>query len=169
MKPAFWQHLDLWARNISPVGLTVVLILLNIIPTHIPGYASIVPQLALMAVFHWTVFRPDLFPLWAIFVIGILQDSLSGAPMGLNTMVFLTVYGVVLGQRRFFLGKTFFVEWLGFSIIAAGAAFQAWVLLSAYYVYVVAPGPIIFQYFMTIAFYPILAWAMGRWHSSILK
>jgi len=169
MKPAFWQRLDLWARNISPVGLTVVLILINVIPTHIPSYASVVPQLALMAVFHWTVFRPDLFPIWAIFIIGILQDSLSGAPMGLNTMVFLTVYGVILGQRRFFLGKTFFVEWLGFSIIAAGAAFQAWVLLSAYHVYLIAPGPVLFQYFMTIGFYPILAWAMGRWHTSVLR
>lgn len=169
MKPAFWQRLDLWARNISPVGLTIILILINVVPTHIPGFASIVPQLALMAVFHWTVFRPDLVPIWAIFIIGILQDSLSGAPMGLNTMVFLTIYGIVLSQRRFFLGKTFLVEWLGFSIIAAGASFQSWVLLSAYHVYVIASGPIVFQYFMTIGLYPILAWAMGRWHRSILR
>jgi rod shape-determining protein MreD len=169
MKPAFWQSLDIWSRNISPVGLTIVLILINVIPTHIPGYAPIVPQLALMAVFHWTVFRPDLLPIWSIFIIGILQDSLSGAPMGLNTMVYLTIYGVILGQRRFFLGKTFWVEWLGFTIIAAGAAVQAWVLLSAYHVHLIAPGPALFQYFMTIGFYPILAWAMGRWHSSILR
>jgi len=169
MKPGFWQRLDLWARNISPVGLSVVLILLSVIPTHIPGYGSIVPQLALMGIFHWTVFRPDLLPVFAVFVIGILQDSLSGAPMGLNTIVYLTVFGVVLGQRRFFLGKTFWVEWLGFSIIAAGAALQAWLLLSAYHVHVLIPGPVFFQYLMTIGFYPILAWIMGRWQRSILR
>jgi rod shape-determining protein MreD len=169
MKPGFWQRLDLWARNISPVGLSVVLILLSVIPTHIPGYGSIVPQLALMGIFHWTVFRPDLLPVFAVFVIGILQDSLSGAPMGLNTIVYLTVFGVVLGQRRFFLGKTFWVEWLGFSIIAAGAALQAWLLLSAYHVHVLIPGPVFFQYLMTIGFYTILAWIMGRWQRSILR
>lgn len=169
MKPAFWQRLDLWARNISPVGLTITLILISVIPTHIPGYASIVPQLALMGVFHWTVFRPDLLPVLAIFGIGILQDSLSGAPMGLNTIVFLTVYGVVLGQRRFFLGKSFLVEWLGFCIIAAGAAAQSWLLLSAYHVHPVAPLPVLFQYLMSASFYPLLAWMMGRWQRSILR
>ncbi len=169
MKPGFWQRLDLWARNISPVGLSVVLILLSVIPTHIPGYGSIVPQLALMGIFHWTVFRPDLLPIIAVFAIGILQDALSGAPMGLNTIVYLTVFGVVLGQRRFFLGKTFWVEWLGFSIIAAGAALQAWLLLSAYHVHVLIPGPVFFQYLMTIGFYPLLAWLMGRWQRSILR
>ncbi|WP_417822071.1 rod shape-determining protein MreD [Terasakiella sp.] len=169
MKPGFWQRLDLWARNISPVGLSVVLILLSVIPTHIPGYGSIVPQLALMGIFHWTVFRPDLLPIIAVFAIGILQDALSGAPMGLNTIVYLTVFGVVLGQRRFFLGKTFWVEWLGFSIIAAGAALQAWLLLSAYHVHVLIPGPIFFQYLMTIGFYPLLAWLMGRWQRTILR
>ena len=169
MKPAFWQRLDLWARNISPVGLSVLLILMSIIPTHVPGYGSIVPQFALMAVFHWTVFRPDLFPLIAVFIIGLLQDALSGAPMGLNTIVYLTVYGVVLGQRRFFLGKSFFVEWLGFLIIAAGAAVQAWLLLSAYHMYVISPSPVFFQYMMTMGFYPLLAWVMGRWQRSILR
>ncbi|WP_419798623.1 MAG: rod shape-determining protein MreD [Terasakiella sp.] len=169
MKPGFWQRLDLWARNISPVGLSVVLILLSVIPTHIPGYGSIVPQLALMGIFHWTVFRPDLLPIVAVFAIGILQDALSGAPMGLNTIVYLTVFGVVLGQRRFFLGKTFWVEWLGFSIIAAGAALQAWLLLSAYHVHILIPGPVFFQYLMTIGFYPLLAWFMGRWQRTILR
>jgi len=169
MKPGFWQRLDLWARSISPVGLSVILILLSVIPTHLPGYGSIVPQLALMGVFHWTVFRPDLLPVVAVFIIGILQDALSGAPLGLNTIVYLTVFGVVLGQRRFFLGKTFWVEWLGFSIIAAGAALQAWLLLSAYHVHLLTPQPVMFQYLMTIGFYPLLAWVMGRWQHTVLR
>ena len=169
MKIAVWQRLDLWARNISPVGISVILVLLSVIPTHVPGYGSIVPQFALMSVFHWTVFRPDLFPIIAVFITGVLQDALSGAPMGLNTIVFLTVFGVVLGQRRFFLGKTFLVEWLGFSIIAAGASIQAWLLLSAYHVNFMTPTPIFFQYLMTIGFYPFLAWMMGRWQRSILR
>lgn len=169
MRPGVLHRLDLWARNISPVGLTIVLILMSVVPTHIPGFASVVPQLALMGVFHWTVFRPDLFPLLGVFAIGILQDALSGAPMGVNTIVYLTVYGVVLGQRRFFLGKSFFVEWLGFCIIAAGAALQSWLLLSAYYTHVMAPGPVLFQFLMSAGAYPVLAWVMGRWQTSLLR
>lgn len=169
MKPAFWQRLDLWARNISPVGLSVLLIILSVVPTHLPGFAAIVPQLALMAVFHWTVFRPDLLPTMAVFVLGLLQDSLSGAPLGLNTAVFLTIYGLVLGQRRFFLGKSFFVEWLGFSIICAGATLQAWVLLSAFHVHFMDVAPLTFQFLMSCAFYPLLAWFLGRWQRTILR
>jgi len=169
MKPAFWHRLDLWARSISPVGLSVFLILLSVVPTHIPGFASVVPHLALMSIFHWTVFRPDLMPIIAVFLLGLLQDSLTGAPMGLNTLVYLTIYGVVLSQRRFFLGKTFFVEWLGFAIMCAGASLQAWVLLSAYHVYVMDAIPVVFQFLMSLACYPILAWFMGRWQQSVLR
>ena len=63
---------------------------------RIPGYAEIAPVLALMAVYHWAIYRPNLMPLWSIFVLGVLQDLLSGVPLGLYILVFLTVYGVVL-------------------------------------------------------------------------
>ena len=121
MRPTFWQRLDSFARELTPVALTLVLVILNVVPTHIPGVARILPALPLIAVFHWSIHRPHLMPAPAVFLIGLFQDGLTGTPMGLHALIFLAVHGVVLFQHRFFMGKSFFVHWLGFGLVGAGA------------------------------------------------
>ena len=160
MSATFWQRLDKSARSITPFGLTFFLVVLSVVPTRIPGYAEIAPVLALMAVYHWTIYRPDLMPLWAIFVLGLLQDLLSGVPVGLYILVFLTVYGVVLSQRRFFAGKSFLLYWLGFGIMAFGAAVESWVLGSLWNFTLLNFGTVFFQYLLSFGVFPLVAWVM---------
>ena len=110
MRPTFWQRLDAFARNLTPVALTLVLVILNVVPTHIPGIARVLPVLPLISVFYWSIHRPHLVPAPAVFLIGLFQDGLTGAPMGLHALIFLAVQGVVLFQHKFFMGKS---GWLG--------------------------------------------------------
>jgi rod shape-determining protein MreD len=90
MNAVVWQRLDLWARNSTPFGIAVLLVILNVVPTSIPDYATISPTLALIAVYHWAIYRPNLLPLTAVFALGLLQDILSGAPLGVYALVFLS-------------------------------------------------------------------------------
>ena len=169
MKPTVWLRLDNLARSLTPFALGIVLVLVSVIPMQIPGFARVVPLLALIAVHHWTIFRPDLMPAFAVFLIGLMQDLLSGGPPGVNALVFLTVYGVVLWQRRFFVGKSFMITWLGFAIVSAGAALQSWGLVSAYNQAFVDPKALLHQYGLTIGFFPFLSWAFLRWQQAFLK
>ena len=50
MKTVVWQNLDIAARKFTPFLLTLVLVIVNLIPLHLPGYAAISPDLALMDV-----------------------------------------------------------------------------------------------------------------------
>lgn len=168
MKRSFWVQLDSGARNLTPFGLTIIMLIISMAPVHVPGYARVVPLLSLMAVYHWTVFRPELLPAFAVFVIGLLQDILSGTPIGIHALVFLIVYGLVLSQRRFLAGKSFAVVWLGFSLVASGAALLSWILVSAYDVALVDPEPVVFQYLMTLGTFPLLGWLLLRWQNAIL-
>ena len=169
MKPSLWQRLDVLARQLTPFALTLILVVLSVVPTHLPGYARVAPMLALMAVYHWTVYRPDLLPAFAVFGLGLLQDSLSGMPMGVNVLVFLTVHGVVLLQRRFFTGKSFVIQWLGFNLVAAAAAAETWILMSAFYVTPMEPTAVLYQYVVTVGCFPLLAWALARWQQTFLR
>jgi rod shape-determining protein MreD len=169
MKPSLWHRMDVLARQLTPFGLTLVLVVIGVVPFHIPGFARVVPLLPLMAIYHWAIFRPELMPSYAVFVIGILQDTLTGAPIGVNAMVFLIVYGVVLSQQRFFVGKSFAIIWLGFALVAAGAAAVSWVLVSAYNVTLVEPSAVLFQYLVTLGAFPLLAWLFTRWQQTFLK
>src|SRR3989338_4961778 len=118
MRPSFWHRLDVWARRLTPFGLTLILVLAGVVPFYVPGYARVIPLLPLMAIHHWTINRPELMPAYAVFIIGILQDILTGIPIGISAVVFLGVHGVVRSQQRFFTGKSFAVVWLGFALVA---------------------------------------------------
>ena len=169
MKPVFWLRLDTLARKMTPFGLTVALVLLSVLPLHVPGMARVMPLLPLMAIYHWAVNRPELMPAYVVFSIGLLQDTLTGAPLGVSALVFLGVYGVVVGQHRFLVGKSFAVVWLGFSLVAAGATGVNWFLVSIFHVTIVSAEALFFQYLLSLGIFPMLTWFFMRWQKAFLN
>jgi len=161
--------MDLLARQLTPAMLTLVLVIINVLPMHIPGFSRVAPLLPLMAIYHWAIFRPHLLPAYVVFLIGILQDILTGAPIGVNAFIFLLAYGAVLSQKSFFLGKSFFILWLGFALVAAGTSVMSWIAISILNVSVVEPKTVVFQYLMTLGFFPAVAWAFMRWQRAFLR
>ena len=91
MRSPFWHRIDFLARRLTPFAITMLLVVLTQVPTRIPMFAEVAPVLALMSIYHWTVYRPELLPLYAVFFIGLVQDSLSGTPLGVHVLVFMLV------------------------------------------------------------------------------
>lgn len=169
MTSGLWHRMDLLARQLTPSILTLALVLINALPLHVPGLARIAPLLPLMAIYHWAIFRPRLLPTSVVFLIGLLQDVLSGTPIGVNALVFIAVYGAVLSQKRFFTGKSFAILWLGFALIAAGAMALSWVAVSLLSLTLVEPRTVIFQYVLTLGLFPAVAWLLLRWQRTFLR
>lgn len=169
MKANIWHRLDLWARHMSPFGLTFVLLLINVIPMRVPRFSQVVPMLALIAVYHWAVYRPQLLPPAAVFLIGVLQDILMGTPIGVGPLALLSVYGSVLYQQRFFAGKSFVIVWLAFAAMAAGALILSWVAMSIFNARLIDHRALFFQYGLTVGFYPLVAWLFMRWQQTFLR
>ncbi|MDA0368258.1 MAG: rod shape-determining protein MreD [Proteobacteria bacterium] len=149
------------ARNGAPGLLALLFVLLTLAPYNFPGSAQLMPPLALMAVFHWGVYRPDLLPAPLAFVLGLLQDILSGGPLGMWAAMFFLVLVVMTYQRRFFLGKKFVVEWLGFALVTPVVFFAIWLIGSFYVGAFVDPGALVVQAVVTAAFYPVMSWLMS--------
>ncbi len=162
MKGTAWQRLDFVARSLTPLMVSLCLVIVSVIPLRLPQASFIVPTLALMAVYYWSLHRADLLPAFAIFIVGMLQDILGGGPLGVNTIIFLAVYGICASQRRFFYGKSFLVVWWGFMVVAAGALILEWALNSAFSGSIVGPRPALFKYLITVAIYPLVAWLFAR-------
>ena len=162
MVVAAFVQLDRLLKRARPTSLTALIAAFAVVPLPIPEYAVLAPNFALMAVFYWTVHRPDLFPAWGVFLIGLLADSLSGAPLGLNALVLLLVHFTLVAQHKVFRGKAFWLIWLAFVMVAAGAhvlaAVLGWVFRGG------LPGGPVFvaQLALTVALYPALATFLGR-------
>lgn len=169
MKLDGWQRVDRGVRGLAPLMITLALTYISVLPLRVPGLTPVTPVVTLIAVYYWSIYRPDLLPLVATFVIGIMQDTLSGAPLGLSSLILLLVQGVVISQRRFFHGKTFLVEWWGFILVAPVALLITWLLGSLYHGVFVAPRPLGFQLLLTIALYPALTWLFARMQHYLLR
>ncbi|MEE2699079.1 MAG: rod shape-determining protein MreD [Pseudomonadota bacterium] len=169
MRPSVWHRIDLLARQLSPVLLTLVLVVISVVPVRILDFSTFVPLFPLASVYHWTIFRPNLLPIYAVFLIGILQDVLTGSPIGVNAFVYLLVYGAVLSQNVFFTDKSFFILWIGFALISAGAVVVNWFIISILNVTVVEIQNAVTQYFLTLGFFPAAAWFFLRWQGAFLR
>ena len=163
------QRMDLTARRFVPFGVTLMLMLFAMTPTYIPGLSHITPMYALMAVYFWSIYRPDLLGYGATFGIGILEDLLAGTPLGSGALILLLCQRVVFHQHKFFNNKPFGIIWLAFALVAAGAGLLRWICVG-----LVAPGgftPIgqmFTAYLMTVAMYPVVGWFLAKAHMKLL-
>jgi rod shape-determining protein MreD len=152
-----------------PFVMTLLFAIFSVVPLNLPGFAVVTPAFTLMAVFHWTVYRPDLMPLSAVFAVGLLLDLLNGTPyLGLSALSFLLARTAVMGQRQFFVNRTFPVVWLGFLIIAAGYFAFLWVAVCLLHAGFVGLRPFVFQALLTIACYPVGSYILALAHRAFL-
>ena len=169
MTGAYSQQFDLVARYLFPFALSVLLVVLSVIPLPVPDYELVVPTFGVMAVYYWAIHRPDLLPAYSVFLLGLLQDILSGAPTGVNTLIFLAVYGIMRHQRKPFLGKPFFVMWVGFVVVAPCAIFFHWLLCSILAGRPIPPLSAFVQVMLSIAIYPWLTWLLAAAQRAFLR
>ena len=151
------QQTERWLRGLIPATVTVVLVFAGSLPWRLPAFAEVMPAFAVIAVFYWTIYRPDRLPYAATFAIGLLQDLLAGTPLGMTSLVLLVVQGVVASQRTFFRGKPFLVVWWGFSLVMPSAGLLGWIIGSACFGTMVPLLPIIVQIVLTTLLFPVFA------------
>jgi rod shape-determining protein MreD len=116
--------------NLLPITTTLMTALLSVEPLHLGAYAGVTPSLALLATYHWTIYRPDLLPNLALFAIGMVEDLLAGGLPGETSVTLLLCRGLVLRCRHYFAGRQFSAIWAGFISVTCGAAVFLWVLHS---------------------------------------
>ena len=162
MKPSALPRHDPFPASALPLLTVLLLVLLGFMPLRIPGYASVTPAFALMGIFHWTVYRPALFPPPLLFMLGVAIDLVSAGPLGLTAMVFLLTRSAILRQRQFFVGRPFGFVWFGLTLTAAGSAALVWGIGSLYSGVFLDIRPILLQWVLTVAIYPAVSWCLQR-------
>jgi rod shape-determining protein MreD len=155
-------------NRLMPLLATLLATFASIVPLHLPGFAVVTPAFALMAVYHWSIYRPDLLPYVAVFAAGLLLDLLNDAPLGVSALILLLARAGVLSQRRFFVGRGFPVVWAGFVALTAAATALEWVLVSAFYQFALDLRPFLFQGVLTISIYPVASYLFVRLQRNLL-
>jgi len=148
--------------NVLPIATTVLAALLSIEPLHLDGYAALTPAFTLMATYHWTIYRPDLLPAPLLFLIGTIQDLLSGGLPGVTAVTLLLTRTIVLPHRHYLSDRLFPFIWAVFTLLTGGAMLFSWALHSLLSSELLdLRGPVL-RAVLTIAVFPIASFLLGR-------
>jgi len=169
VKGSLLQRINQMIRQLLPVSLVLILILVNALPSRLPGFAAVAPLLPLIGVYYWSIYRPDLMPPAMAFGLGLLNDVIAGLPLGVSSLIYLLVQGMTASQRRFFHGKPFRIAWWGFGLVSSGAFILQWLLVSALVKHALEPRAVVFEFLMTLFFYPLLSWLFARTQLALLR
>ncbi len=82
------RSLPYWSA-LGCVLSVIAALLFHAAPTRLIEGISIMPTWPLMVIFLWSGLRPYFMPPIAVFVIGLTQDLLTGAPMGVWALSYL--------------------------------------------------------------------------------
>ena len=126
------------------------------------------PIIPLVVVFFWSIYGPDYMPPLSVFFIGLLQDLLTGGPLGLWPAVYLVTQFIVLSQRSYFLGREQKVVWIGFALAAAGASLILWLVMSLMAGVLLPITGLLVQMAATVMIYPLFGAAFGQLHRRVL-
>lgn len=142
--------------------VTLVLAIVAVIPLDIPDYAAVTPDFLLIAVYHWSLYRPNDLPYSVVFAIAVLEDLLTAGPPGLIELTLLLVRWTVLNARRLFIGRSFPFVWGGFAVTAMIVALADWLLASILAGAMQDPRSVAFRTVLTVAVYPIMTPLFAR-------
>jgi rod shape-determining protein MreD len=165
----FWQRLDQSARLTLPFTTAVIFVVLSAIAWPLPYLGTVAPPLALVAVYYWAIYRPDLFRPGMAFVIGLINDVVHFLPIGLSALIFVAAHQLVWRQRRFFAGHSFFMLWWGFALTTLVAMLAAWLLQMLLRWQAFPFGPVLWQALFAIAIFPLPCWVLIRLQRAVLS
>ena len=89
-------------QRLLPFMSSVLLLLISYIPLDFSVFNNIRPSIGLICVYFWMLHRPDLFNLWSVYFLGVIDDIISSAPFGSNIFAMLLLYVLITNTSRFF-------------------------------------------------------------------
>jgi rod shape-determining protein MreD len=147
---------------------TLLAALVALEPVPLPGYAVLTPVFMLMAVYHWTVYQPELLPPIALFAIGVGYDLLCGATPGTTPLLLLSTRVAVLHARRWFINRPFAFMWATFTALTAAAAFAVWGLDCLLAGRLFSISDTAFRAALTVALFPLASFVLGRTQRALM-
>jgi len=153
------------ARVVFAYAVFILLALLMMSNWALPYFSMIKPQLVLVVVFYWTLYRPTLMPPVVILLVGLLFDLMNPVmPVGTHAASYLLVAGILKPRRRSLMGQPFVVIWAGFAVAVLIDLLFKWFALS-----ILSPADltftmILFNGFITMLSFPLVVMVLTLVH-----
>ncbi|MFP4518151.1 MAG: hypothetical protein ACLFQ5_01715 [Oceanicaulis sp.] len=124
--------------------------------------APVLVNFPLIALFIWSLRRPWFVSPPVLFIVGLLQDLMIGAPLGVWAIAYLAAFTVARDRVADGSGGDVGPLAARFAALAGLAFFAAWGAGSAAIGAPAAVGALISEGLLTILLFPVFAWVFAR-------
>ncbi|MGF1476600.1 MAG: rod shape-determining protein MreD [Geminicoccaceae bacterium] len=154
-------------RQVLPFLSALIAVLVDRLPVAETDGGTLFPWLTIAVLFFWSIYAADLIPVWATFLIGLLNDALAGLPLGFTALALVLGRELVIARHRYFHAKPFLVIWASFAVLVSAIEFLRAVTAMLWFGHLIDPMPVVFAAGLTVAAYPFVAWLLSYLHSAI--
>ena len=157
-------------RKLINLGPLILLYYLSIseIDSHFENYFEILSfNIQLIIVYFWVSKRPEALGGGHIFFAGIINDVVTGFPLGLSSLSYLTVSLVATYVKNMTVNTRITTDWFTFFIAIFFSNLIFFILLSNFSGITVSVTEISYNTFFTLIFFPFF-WFLFTYYNSII-
>jgi len=147
----------------------VFFVLLTAMPLHIAGASQVMPALTLICIYYWNTFSPGMLPYLFLAVLGLLEDTLYGLPIGLSSTVNILFAVMLLYEHRNFGKAQFGAVWFGFALLSLIAIAIEWAIMSFYEGQMLPAGADLLRWLATCFAYPPMHLLLTRAYRALMS
>ena len=157
-------------RKLINLGPLILLYYLSVseIDSHFENYFEILSfNIQLIIVYFWVSKRPEALGGGHIFFAGIINDVVTGFPLGLSSLSYLTVSLVATYVKNMTVNTRITTDWFTFFIAIFFSNLIFFILLSNFSEIAVSVTEISYNTFFTLIFFPFF-WFIFTYYNSII-
>ncbi len=144
------------------------MVLLAAVPLRVAGASQLMPAFALICIYYWDTFCPGMLPYAFLLALGLLEDTLTGLPMGVSSVIFI-VFGLLLIRERSNFGRSrFSAVWFGFALLSFVVMALEWIIMSFYSGSMLPIGIHLLQWLATCLAYPPMHLLLTRVYRALM-
>jgi rod shape-determining protein MreD len=150
-----------------PVATITVAILMMPLPLSLKVFGYwLMPSLPIIAIFLWTLHRPDLLSPLVVLLLGVFMDLLIEGPVGASSLAFLVAYSIVVSQRVYWATLPGPGLLLAFVFVIFVAETTSWLAVSFAHGRLLSPTPALLEAVISVLVFPFVRSAfkpLRRW------
>ena len=148
------EKFENFPRFLFAHSIIFFLFVFSLINLSLPLTGQIRPFFILMAIFYWSMHRPNMIHPLLLFVYGIAFDLILNFPVGLHAILFLLVQWVIKTQRAFFMGQPYLVVWICFACTCFSVFAIEWIFFSVISSMLLNLTPVLSSFLLTVLMFP---------------
>ena len=157
-------------RKITNFGPLIFLYYLSIseIDSHFENYFEILSfNIQLIIIYFWVLKRPEILGGGHIFFAGLINDVVTGFPLGISSLSYLTISLVANYVKNMTVNTRITTDWFTFFIAIFFSNLILFILLSKFSEITVSITEMSYNTFFTLIFFPFF-WFLFTYYNSII-